>query len=199
MWILIFDPAKILKILNFRENFENIFENILRKIIWEKIEKSDNVILITITHQTNKSPAEINDTLSRQVRISCFRALSHFVKFLTLEIQFCRFKILENYFLELKFVFVFYLSYRTQIDNNLSALGMRFEIYSRKISYWLSTMQKMKTINVVQDKRIPVAALFSSINLFRLFVCLAFEIDISLNQVSPNGYIDVGNECWRHF
>ena len=98
MRILIFDAAKILKILNFRENFENIFENISRKIIWEKIEKSDNVILITITHQTNKSPAEINDTLSRQVRISCFRALSHFVKFLTLEIQFCRFKILKTIF-----------------------------------------------------------------------------------------------------
>ena len=117
-----------------------IFENLSRifsKIFWEKlfekkIEKSDNVILITITHQTNKSPAEINDTLSRQVRISCFRALSHFVKFLTLEIQFCRFKILENYFLELKFVFVFYLSYRTQIDNNLPALGMRLNIYSQK-------------------------------------------------------------------
>ena len=77
------------------ETFQENFEKFLRKF-----EKSDNVILITITHQTNKSPAEINDTLSRQVRISCFRALSHFVKFLTLEIQFCRFKILENYFLE---------------------------------------------------------------------------------------------------
>jgi len=175
---LIFDVAKI-----FWQN------------IWEKIEKSDNVVLITITHQTNKSPAEINDTLSRQVRISCFRALSHFVKFLTLEIQFCRFKILENYFLELKFVFVFYLSCRTQIDNNLSTLGMRIEIYSRKLSYWLSTMQKMKTINMIQDMKIPVAALLTSLFFNRLFVCLAFEIDISLNQVSPNGFIDAGR-CW---
>ena len=79
------------------ETFQENFEKFLRKF-----EKSDNVILITITHQTNKSPAEINDTLSRQVRISCFRALSHFVKFLTLEIQFCRFKILENYFFGVK-------------------------------------------------------------------------------------------------
>ena len=102
----------------FQENFE--------KFLW-KLEKSDNVILITITHQTNKSPAEINDTLSRQVRISCFRALSHFVKFLTLEIQFCRFKILENYFLE--FVFVFNLPCRTKIDNELSELGRRLYIY----------------------------------------------------------------------
>ena len=71
-------------------NFVKIFEKIFPKVRQCKT-------LITITHQTNKSPAEINDTLSRQVCISCFRALSHFVKFLTLEIQFCRFKIFGDY------------------------------------------------------------------------------------------------------
>ena len=53
----------------------------------------------------------------------------------------------------------------------------------------MTSMQKMKIINMAEEKEIPVAALFTSLFLNRLFVCLAFEIDISLNQVSPNGYI----------
>ena len=54
-------------------------------------------------------------------------------------------------------------------------------------------MQKVKIRNKAQDMKIPLAPLFSSLILFRLFGCFAFEINISINQVSPNGLIDVGN------
>ena len=54
-------------------------------------------------------------------------------------------------------------------------------------------MQKVKIRNKAQDIKIPIAPFFPSLILFRLFGCFAFEINISINQVSPNGLIDVGN------